>query len=267
MESGLRLFDTHCHLDIELFDADRDAVLERAHAAGVTRFLNPAYDLESSRRAAALAASREGAFAAVGVHPNDAADFDETRLHQLRELTGLPKVAAIGEIGLDDYWKTVPPDAQKRAFIAQLRLADELDLPVIIHCREAFDDLMAILDDEVADEDAPRIVLHSFSGDVSHAQRAMERGYYMGIGGPVTYPKAQGLREIARSAPLDRLVIETDSPYLTPQRHRGKRNEPAYVRLVAEKIADVREMLLDDIARITTENANQLFRLQTAQDD
>lgn len=255
-----QLFDTHCHLDVQQFDEDREAVYQRAHAAGVGRFLNPSYDLESSRRAATLAASREDTFAAMGIHPNDAADFNATRLNELRELAHLPRVVAIGEIGLDYYWKTVPPDMQKKVFIAQLRLADDLDLPVIIHCREAYDDMMKILDHEVADEDAPRFVLHSFSGDASHAKRAIERGYYMGISGPVTYPKTQELREVVRSAPLDRLVIETDSPYLTPQRHRGKRNEPAYVRLVAEKIADVREMLLDDIARVTTENANRLFR-------
>jgi TatD DNase family protein len=251
-------FDTHCHLDVERFDADRARVFERAHAAGVTRILNPAFSIGSSRSALAVAEAHEGMVAAVGVHPNDTAQFGDAELDTLRELAAHPKCVAIGEIGLDYHWKTVDPAIQKQAFVRQLNLARELDLPVIIHCREAEEDTLEILTHEFSGRP---LVLHSFAGTVQHAQRALDCGFYIGISGPVTYPNAAQTREVVRYLPLDRLVIETDAPYLSPQRHRGKRNEPAYVRLVAEKIADVRDMLLDDIARVTTENGMRLFRV------
>jgi TatD DNase family protein len=252
------LFDTHCHLDVERFDADRPAMLKRAADAHVTRMLNPAFSIESSQRAVALAAEHAEVYAAVGVHPNDTATFDAASLETLRVLAAQPKVVAIGEIGLDYHWQTVPPEVQKAAFISQLALARERDLPVIIHCREAIDDTLDILEREFCGR---QLVLHSFAGAIKDLQRALKCGFYVGVSGPVTYPSAAQTREIVREIPLDRLLIETDAPYLTPQRYRGKRNEPAYVRLVAEKIADVREMMLVDVARITTENANRLFRL------
>ncbi len=252
------MFDTHCHLDNERFDEDRGQVFERALAAGVTRMLNPAFSLASSRAALALAESHQGVVAAVGVHPNNAAQFGEDEIATLRELARHPKCVAIGEIGLDYHWKTVDPGMQKRAFVRQLELARERELPVIIHCREAEDDALAILAREFHGR---RLVMHSFSGAVRHAQRALDCGFYLGISGPVTYPNAAETRAVVRYVPLDRLLIETDSPYLAPQRHRGRRNEPSYVRLVAEKIADVRDILLADVARTTTENALRLFAL------
>jgi TatD DNase family protein len=251
------LFDTHCHLDTPRFDADREHVWERAQAAGVTRLLNPAYDLDSSARAVALAERTDGIVAAVGVHPTSTLAFDDATLDQLRTLAARPSVVAIGEIGLDNYWKDVPPDVQERAFIAQLALARALDMPVIVHSREAMPRTLDILEAEFAGRP---LVLHSFAGDIPQLERALSSGFYIGISGPVTYPSAKQTRDVVRAVPLDRLVIETDSPYLSPQRHRGKRNEPAYVRLVAEKIADVRDMLLDDVARLTAENARRLFR-------
>ena len=249
------LFDTHCHLDTAKFDADRAAVLARALGAGVGLILNPAYDLESSRRATALAAQATPAnplqiVAAVGVHPTSTAEFTPETLAQLRDLAGNApgRVVAIGEIGLDYHWKTVPPDAQRAAFLAQLELARELDLPVIIHCREAEDDVLTILE---AHWRGRPLVMHSFAGDQGHLARALACGFHIGVSGPVTYPNAARTRDIVRTVPRDKLLIETDAPFLTPQRHRGKRNEPAYVRLVAEKIADVREVMLDDVARFT----------------
>ncbi len=252
------LFDTHCHLDTQVFDADRDAVFARAHAAGVTRFLNPAYDLESSRRAVALAQARADVAAAVGVHPNESAAFDGSDLETLRGLSAEHGVAAIGEIGLDYHWRTVPPELQKIAFLRQLELARERRLPVIIHSREAMDDTLDILQREFS---GGALVLHSFAGDVAQLMRALDLGFYIGISGPVTYPNAVQTREVVRKVPLDRLILETDAPYLSPQRYRGKRNEPAYVRLVAEKVADVRDMMMADVAARTTANAARLFGL------
>ena len=252
------LFDTHCHLDTHSFDADREAVFTRALAAGVSRFLNPAYDLASSRRAVALAQTRADLVASVGVHPNDSAAFDDATADTLRELSGQRGVVAIGEIGLDYHWQTVPHERQKIAFVRQLELARERNLPVIIHSREAMDDTLDILEREFAGRP---LVLHSFAGDVSQLRRALDYGFYIGVSGPVTYPSAAQTREVVRAVPLDRLLLETDAPYLTPQRHRGKRNEPAYVRLVAEKVADVREMLLTEIAALTMDNARRLFSI------
>jgi TatD DNase family protein len=251
-------FDTHCHLDVPAFDADRAAVLARAGAVGVRYILNPAYDLASSRRAVALASAETGLIAAVGIHPNDAAGFDESSLAELRALAGKPGVAAIGEIGLDYHWDTVPREAQAQAFVAQLALARELDLPVIIHCREAYDDLLTILCTHGRGLD---LLMHAFAGSLEHLNAALALGAYVGIGGPVTYPKAHALREAVRAAPLDRLVLETDAPYLPPQAHRGQRNEPAYLVEVAQKVAEVRSLSVHEIARRTLDNGRRLFRL------
>jgi TatD DNase family protein len=272
------LFDTHSHLDVAAFDEDRDAVFARAHEAGVTWFLNPAYDLESSRRAVALAQAREDVVAAVGVHPNDAGEFGPAMLDELRRFadqrffphpdlpqgrsaspSGRGAIVAIGEIGLDYHWKTVPPEKQAEAFIAQLQLAHELDLPVIIHCRDAYDDCLEILREHGR---GMSLVLHSFAGKMAHLRAALDLGHHIGVGGPLTYPNAHTLRDCAQAAPIERIVLETDAPYLAPQGWRGKRNEPAYLRQVAERLADVKSMSLDDIARITSDNARRLFRLE-----
>jgi TatD DNase family protein len=254
------LFDTHCHLDTPAFDADRDTVMLRAQQAGVGRFLNPAFDLDSSGRAVALAQSQADVYAAIGIHPTSTLDFGPDHLTQLRELalSAGPRLVAFGEIGLDYYWKTVEPDVQRTAFVAQLGLARALNLPVIIHCREAYDDALDVLAEHWPGRP---LVMHAFGGTVAQAQRALALGYHIGIGGPVTYPSATQTREVVRSLPLDRLLLETDSPYLSPQRHRGKRNEPGYVKLVAEKIADIREMMLVDVADVTTANANRWLGL------
>lgn len=255
----VELFDTHCHLDVAAFDQDRDAAIARARAAGVVRFLNPAYDLASSRRAIALAQAQAGVVAAVGVHPNDAADFGEAHLAELRALARAPRVVAIGEIGLDYHWQTTPRDRQAQAFIAQLALARELNLPVIVHCRDAYDDALAILREH--GRELPGLVMHAFSGRMEHLRAALALGFYIGVGGPVTYPNAHALREMVKAAPLERIVVETDSPYLAPQAHRGRRNEPAYVVEVTYKIAELHGTSTRDIARITTDNGRRLFRL------
>lgn len=255
----VELFDTHCHLDITAFDPDRDAAIARARAVGVVHFVNPAYDLDSSRRAVALAQAHPGIAAAVGVHPNDAADFGEAHLAELRTLARAPQVVAIGEIGLDYYRQTTPRDRQVQAFVAQLALARELNLPVIIHCRDAYDDALALLREH--GHGLPGLVMHAFSGRMEHLRAALAMGFYIGVGGPVTYPNAHGLRDVVRAAPPERIVIETDSPYLAPQSQRGRRNEPAYVLEVAQKIGQLRGTSMRDIARITTDNGRRLFRL------
>ena len=259
------MFDTHCHLDIDRFDGDRAAVLQRAHAAGVSLLLNPAFDLASSRRAIALAQAHEGIVAAVGIHPNDAGDFGNDTLRTLHEMIDDARarvrrkiVVAIGETGLDYHWKTVPHDKQAAAFIAQLDFARELRLAVIIHCRDAYDDTLEILRQH--GRDLP-LVMHSFLGNIDHLQATLELGYCIGLGGPITYPSAKDLRDMVKAAPLERILIETDAPYLAPQAYRGKRNEPAHVRLVAEKLAELHGVTLDEIAQITTQNARRLFGL------
>lgn len=233
----------------------------RAAEAGVGRLIVPAIDLDNTRAVLALAERFEGIYAAVGVHPNSAAGRQDDWLDELRDFARHRKVVAIGEIGLDYYWDKTPPDIQRRAFFLQLALAAELALPVIIHNREASTDVIEQLADSPLKGSERPGVLHSFSGDWAMAEAALEMGFYLGFTGPLTYKNADQLREIAARVPLDRILIETDSPYLTPQPFRGRRNEPAYVRLVAERLAELRGQSLEDIARITTANAERLFNI------
>ncbi len=251
------LFDTHCHLDAGAFDPDRDAVWARAQHAGVEWLVNPAYDLPSCRRAIELAGQHAHIYAAVGIHPNDCATF-ENDLPALRALIGQPKVIAIGEIGLDYYWDRTTPAQQAAAFVAQLALAREFNLPVIVHCRDAYADTLALLE---AHAQGMRVVLHAFAGRMEHAERALAQGWHIGIGGPVTYRKAENLREVAGAISLDRMLLETDSPYLPPHPHRGRRNEPAYIALVAESVSQVRGVSFSRVADATTAAAMTFFGL------
>jgi TatD DNase family protein len=252
-----RLCDTHCHLDFEHFDRDRDEVLERAGAAGVARILVPATDLAASRRAVALADRYPQLRAAVGVHPTSTLDFSPETLAALRDLAQHEKVDAIGEIGIDLYWKTVPLAKQQAAFRAQLELASDLGRPAIIHDREAHGEVLAGLR---AGAPPAGVVLHAFSGGAEMAAEALAAGYYLGVDGPLTYKRNGALRALFATMPLDRIMIETDAPYLTPQARRGTRNEPAFVRYVAEKLAEIRQLSLEDAAAATSANAARLFR-------
>jgi len=270
------LVDTHCHLNFESFDQDRAEVLERAAQAGVERVLNPGIDVETSWAAVELAQVYPAVFAAVGVHPNDAAGWRETTLGELGRMASYPKVVAIGEIGLDYYWQRTEPVLQQQIFRQQLDLAAELGLPVVIHVRDkSTDDHQAMLDaldilEEWQHDLAARAqslaerpgVLHSFSGDLNDARRAAACQFCIGVTGPVTFKKAELLRQVAAGLTVDRLLIETDAPFLTPHPHRGERNEPAYVRFIADKIAAVRDMALEGLVQITTESAERLFRWQ-----
>jgi TatD DNase family protein len=257
------LVDSHCHLDARRFDKDREAVIVRAVESGVRRVVNPGVDLPSSRTAVELAQQHECIYAAVGIHPHDAKAYDASVLEELRRLAASAKVVAIGEIGLDYYRDLSPRDVQRHAFETQLELAAELGLPVIIHDRDAHDDVLAILRDWRSSLHSPRSTLygvaHSFSGDVTLAERLLALDFLIGISGPVTYQNADRLRGAARAVPLERLIIETDAPYLTPEPHRRQRNEPAFVRLVAQAIAKAKHLDFDQVATHTSANARALF--------
>lgn len=261
------MIDTHCHLNFESYNEDRDAVMTRAAQAGVTRVIIPATDLDTSREAIDLAAQYDGVFAAVGIHPNSTANFVSTDVDSVAELSQAPKVIAIGEIGLDYYRDRSPKEIQRLAFEAQLALASRLELPVIIHNRDASEDVMAILEAWTRDlpdslRDRPG-VLHSFSAPQAIAERALAAGFYLGFTGPITFKNADDLRRVAAMTPLDRILIETDGPFLTPTPHRGQRNEPAYVRFIAERLASIKQMSFETLAQATTDNAGRLFRLPT----
>ncbi len=258
------LIDTHCHLDFNAYDGLRDEIVAEAAASGVTRIINPGTDLERSRAAIALAETYPGVYAAVGVHPNSTADFSPTHLATLHDLAAHPKVVALGEIGLDYYWEDSPKDVQWAAFETQLNLAAALELPVIIHNRDASDDVLAVLAAWTAALPAALRerpgVLHSFSAPQSAAERGLALGFYLGFTGPVTFKNADDLRHIAARVPADRLLVETDGPFLTPHPYRGRRpNHPAYVRFIAERLAALRAIPYEDFAAQTTANAERLF--------
>lgn len=253
------LIDTHCHLDFDSFAADREAVLARATAVHVTHILIPGLDLANSTAILSLTAQFPMLYGAVGVHPNSTAVWQDTWLAELHTLAQEAKVVAIGEIGLDYYWQDSPHATQQHAFAAQLRLAAELALPVIIHNREASADVIALLRQSPLAGREGAGVLHSFSGDWPTAVAALDMGFYLGFTGPITYKKAEALRQIAARVPLERILIETDAPFLTPQPRRGQRNEPAYVTYVAEKLAEIRGLETAVVAHHTTQNALRLF--------
>ncbi len=256
-EQDMLLVDTHCHLQDPKFDADREAVIDHSLSA-LGWLVVVGDDIESSRRAAEL--TRDKLYAAVGVHPYGAACVDEEALAQLQELAALPGVVALGEIGLDYYRATAPRPIQAKAFKRQLELAQRMELPVIIHDRDAHDDCVAAL--QSFGDKGPGGVMHCFSGDAALAERCVDLGYHISFAGNLTFPKAQALRDAAAAVPLNRLLIETDSPYLAPQPVRGKRCEPAYVRYIAETLAQVKGVSLEELADATTANAHRLFGVQ-----
>ncbi|MCX7780873.1 MAG: TatD family hydrolase [Negativicutes bacterium] len=250
------LFDSHAHLDDKRFEGERDEIIARAAAAGVTEILNAGADMDSSRRAIKLAAKYPGVYASVGIHPHDAKEAVKDDYEQMAAWAALPKVVAIGEIGLDYYYDHSPRDIQQKVFIRQLDVARQTNKPIIIHDRDAHADVLSLVKKEGTGLTG---VFHCFSGSLEMAREVLKMGYYISIAGPVTFANAAKLKEIARQVPLERLLIETDCPYLTPQPHRGKRNEPAFVRLVAEEIARLRNIEPEALAAATTANARRLF--------
>ena len=253
------LFDTHAHLHFPDFAGDLDAVLQRARQAGVSRFLTIGTDVATSRAAVALAAREPDVWASVGIHPHDAVSADDAALAEIEQLASAPRVVAIGETGLDFFRDLAPRDAQERALRAQLALARRVRKPVVIHCRNAHDETLALLASEGVRDTGG--IMHCFSGDVSIARRCLDLGLLVSLAGPVTYPKPGALPEVARMVPADRLVVETDCPFLPPQGFRGKRNEPAHLAITAARVAELRGEPLADLAARMSENARALFRL------
>ena len=282
----MTLIDSHAHLDFHQFDADREAVIARAREAGLVAIVNAGASLESSRAAVALADQIDFVYATVGIHPHDAGDLwshaaNRAALAELRALAQHPKVVAVGEIGLDYYRDLSPRPVQRRAFADQLALAEELELPVVIHSRDAHDDVLDTLRDWLASPpcagelalsanaehssskggEGGYGVMHSYAAGPERLEEVLEMGFYISLSGPVTFKNAGRLRDVAAKVPLNRLLIETDCPYLTPEPHRGKRNEPAYVRYIAQTIAQIRNVTPRKIGLATTDNARRLFKI------
>ncbi|MFC1683351.1 TatD family hydrolase [Candidatus Zixiibacteriota bacterium] len=253
------LIDSHAHLDFSQFKNDREQVIQRALDAGLAAIVNVGTDLPSSEKSADLARKHAPIYAVVGVHPHDAKTLTPSSLTRLTELAEDPKVVAIGEIGLDFYRDLSPRHLQREAFRQQIRLAIELDIPMVIHDRDAHAEVLDIMHQE----EAHRVggVLHCFSGDLEMARQGLEMGFYIAFGGPITYGGGKK-QEIARHIPLNRILVETDCPFLTPVPHRGQRNEPAYVRYVVEKLAELRGVSFEKVAQATGENAMRVFRLR-----
>jgi TatD DNase family protein len=262
----LELTDTHCHLDFDSFDEDRDEIISRARQVGIRFILNPGIDVQSSRKALRLSERYEEVFIACGIHPNDATSWNDNTINELRLLARGAKVRAIGEIGLDYYRDRAPRELQKQIFLKQLALAGELCLPVIIHSRDAMRDILELLSGwqrNLLESGSPLAarpgVLHSFSGNREDLDKAIAINFYVGVSGPVTYQKAEDLRLTLAHVPMTSLLIETDAPFLTPHPHRGRRNEPAYVRFTAEKIAQIHDLPIEAIVEQTTKNSKSLF--------
>ncbi|QYF83085.1 TatD family hydrolase [Brevibacterium sp. PAMC21349] len=251
------LFDTHVHVNVEQFNEDLEDVIERAKEAGVDNMVVVGFDRPTIIRAMELIETYDFMYAAVGWHPVDAIDMTEDDLQWIEELSNHPKVVAIGEMGLDYHWDKSPKDVQMEVFRKQIRLAKKVGLPIIIHNREATADIVNIL----KEEEASRVggIMHCFSGSAETALDCINMNFYISLGGPVTFKNAKKPKEVAAAVPLDRLLIETDCPYLAPHPYRGKRNEPSYVKLVAEQIAEIKQLTIEEVSQATTENAKKLF--------
>ena len=251
------LFDSHCHLNHRDLLSDLDGVLYRARDAGVVEMVIVGYDIPSSREAVRLAHDHQGLWAAVGVHPHDAKTYDDEADREIRRLARDSRVVAIGEIGLDFYRDLSPRPIQRDVFERQLAIAETLEMPVILHHRDAteesYDTLARMTDSLVG------CIVHCFNDSPGWARKWLDLEFVLGIGGPLTYPKNEGLRHIIATAPRDKVILETDCPYLTPHPHRGKRNEPAYLALVADEVARLWEITTDEVAQITTGNARIAF--------
>lgn len=254
------LIDTHAHLDSPKFDTDREEVIARAQAAGIDTIVNIGFNRETIPTTMALAEKYPFIYAAVGWHPTDAIDMKlEEDLAWIESLCAHPKVVAIGEIGLDYYWDTSPKEIQHTVFREQIRLARKLNKPIVIHNRDAHEDIVKLLREERASEVGG--IMHCFSGSWEMAKMCLDMNFYISFGGPVTFKNARVPKEVMEKVPLDRILVETDAPYLTPHPHRGQRNESAYVRLVAETAAEIKGLKLEEIAKITSENARNCLCL------
>lgn len=253
------LIDSHAHLDDNRFKRDRKEIINSLEDHGVELVINNGADLQSSIEAVKLAEEYDNIYATVGVHPHAAKEMDDSTIEMLRAFAKRDKVVAIGEIGLDFYYDNSPRDIQRKWFKRQLELAKELDLPVTIHSRDASQEVFDIIKE--AQDGSLRGVMHCYSDSLELAREYVKLGFYISLAGPVTFKNARVPKEVAKDIPLDRLLVETDSPYLTPEPNRGKRNEPAYVRYTAGQIAELRGISYEELARATNENTKRLFRI------
>ena len=253
----MRLIDTHAHLDFKDYTEDREEVFKRAKKAGVEKIVNIGADLEGSRRAVELAEKYDFIYAAVGIHPHEADTVNEQSLAEIKSLARSEKVKAIGECGLDFYYDNSPREVQKEAFKKELELAEELKLPAVIHSREAAEQTFEILDNS-ADFSA-NLIFHCYAYGPKEIEEVIKRDYYAAFGGLITFNNAKGIRQALKKMPLDRILLETDAPYLTPEPHRGKRNESAYLEHIVKKAAEIKEISVEKMAEITTENAERLY--------
>ena len=252
------IIDTHAHYDDERFDEDRDTLLASMPENNVGLILNPGCDVESSRKAVSYANKYPFVYAAVGIHPDEVGSLNEETFAQMKELFKEEKVVAVGEIGLDYYWDNEPREVQKKWFIRQLELARELDLPVLIHSREAAADTMEIMKEHAKGLSG---VIHCYSYSKEMAQEYIKMGFYIGVGGVVTFKNAKKLKEVVENIPLTSIVLETDCPYMAPEPNRGKRNNSAYIRYVAEKIAELKGITYEEVVEQTEKNARDMYRL------
>ncbi|MCX5750681.1 MAG: TatD family hydrolase [Candidatus Saganbacteria bacterium] len=250
------LIDIHAHLNMPEY-ADLAGVLERADQAGVKRIIDVSFDLESMRRSFSLSKEYEHIYSSLGIHPHDAESFTDDLLKEIREKAVSSKVVAIGEIGLDYYRNLSPQDAQKEVFRKQLRLAQEMDLPMMIHSRDAYRDTFILVREEIKGNVSG--VMHCYGGGLEFLGEFLSMGFYFSFGGPVTFKNADELRKTVKEVPLDRIMLETDCPYLAPQVYRGQRNEPSYLKIIAEAIAKVKNVSYQELAYTTTKNAETLF--------
>ncbi|MCK5255422.1 MAG: TatD family hydrolase [Deltaproteobacteria bacterium] len=255
------LIDSHAHLDMPEFDKDRNEVIQRAHDCGIEYIITVGIDVDSCRHAIRLAEEFESVYAIVGIHPHNVKDIDGGTYDILRKLTQHEKVCALGEMGLDFFRNHSPRDIQLTRFREQIALAKELELPMVVHDRNAHRETLAILKEEKAFEVGG--VIHCFSGDYEMASKCLNMGFYISIPGTITFKNAKSLQELVRSIPLDRILLETDSPFLAPMTFRGKRNEPSYVRYVADKIAKLKKLDFEEVASVTSQNVKTLFRIPT----
>ncbi|MEC3609626.1 TatD family hydrolase [Bacillus glycinifermentans] len=251
------LFDTHAHLNAEQFNEDLEDVIARAKEEKVENIVVVGFDRPTIKRVMELIETYDFIYAAIGWHPVDAIDMTDEDLAWIKELSSHEKVVAIGEMGLDYHWDKSPKDVQKEVFRKQIALAKEVGLPIVIHNRDATEDVVTILREEGAEEVGG--IMHCFTGSAEVAKECINMNFYLSFGGPVTFKNAKKPKEVVKQVPNDRLLIETDCPYLTPHPFRGKRNEPSYVKLVAEQIAELKGMTYEEVAAITTENAKKLF--------
>ncbi|ARI75467.1 TatD family hydrolase [Halobacillus mangrovi] len=254
------LFDTHVHLNADQFEDDLEETIQRAKEAGVHYMTVVGFDRKTIPKAMEIAENHDHIYAAVGWHPVDAIDMTQKDLDWIEELSSHPKVVAIGEMGLDYHWDKSPADVQKDVFRKQIRLAKKVKMPIIIHNREATDDIVEILKEENAEEVGG--IMHCYSGPVETAQECIDMNFMISLGGPVTFKNAKLPKEVAKAVDMKHLLVETDCPFLAPHPNRGKRNEPAYVKLVAEQVAELKELTFEEVSEITTANAMKFFRIK-----